>query len=118
MSGATRVHRPAEHRSRRIGGRRGRMGSMADPLATVSDLLRPVFAEIGGGGDVDPVVRPSDRADAQVNGALPLAKQLGDGTTPRQIAERVVASGVLDAVCSTVEIAGPGCVNLTFDPGD
>ena len=93
------------------------MGSMADPLATVSDLLRPVFAEIGGGGDVDPVVRPSDRADAQVNGALPLAKPLGDGTTPRQIAERVVASGVLDAVCSTVEIAGPGFVNLTFDPG-
>ncbi len=92
------------------------MGPMADPLATVSDLLRPVFAEIAGGGDVDPVVRPSDRADAQVNGALPLAKRIGDGTTPRQIAERVVASGVLDAVCSTVEIAGPGFVNLTFDP--
>jgi arginyl-tRNA synthetase len=93
------------------------MGAMADPLATVSDLLRPVFAEIAGGAEVDPVVRPSDRADAQVNGALPLAKQLGDGTTPRQIAERVVASGVLDDVCSAVEVAGPGFVNLTFDPG-
>lgn len=88
---------------------------MADPLAIVSDLLRPVFAEIAGSDDVDPVVRPSDRADAQVNGALPLAKQIGGN--PRQIAERVVASGVLDDVCSDVEIAGPGFVNLTFDAG-
>ena len=50
---------------------------MADPLTIVSDLLQPVFAEIAGRDDVDPVVRPSDRADAQVNGALPLAKQIG-----------------------------------------
>ncbi len=85
---------------------------MADPLPLVTDLLRPVFAEIAGAPDVDPVVRPSDRADAQVNGALPLAKQLG--TNPREIAQRVVDSGVLADVCSEVEIAGPGFINLTF----
>ncbi|MAT04527.1 MAG: arginine--tRNA ligase [Acidimicrobiaceae bacterium] len=85
---------------------------MADPLSLVNDLLTPVFADIAG-GPADPVVRPSDRADAQVNGALPLAKQLG--TNPREIAQRVVDSGALAKVCSDVEIAGPGFINLTFD---
>jgi arginyl-tRNA synthetase len=86
---------------------------VADPLAIVSDRLAPVFAEIAGRDDVDPVVRPSDRADAQVNGALPLAKQIG--ANPREIAQRVVDSGALTGVCSTLEVAGPGFVNLTFD---
>ena len=88
---------------------------MADPLSIVSDLLVPVFADIAGRpGDVaiDPVVRPSDRADAQVNGALPLAKQLG--VNPREIAQRVVDSGVLADACTDVEIAGPGFINITF----
>ncbi|MEZ5297670.1 MAG: arginine--tRNA ligase [Ilumatobacteraceae bacterium] len=84
---------------------------MADPLSLVNDLLLPVFADIAG-QPADPVVRPSDRADAQVNGALPLAKQLG--TNPREIAQRVVDSGALANVCSDVEIAGPGFINLTF----
>jgi arginyl-tRNA synthetase len=90
-------------------------GGVADPLSIVSDLLVPVFAEIAGRPGVDPVVRPSDRADAQVNGALPLAKQLG--TNPREIAQRVVDSEVLAGVCREIEIAGPGFINLTFDEG-
>jgi arginyl-tRNA synthetase len=90
------------------------MGDVADPLSIVSDLLAPVFAEIAG-APADPVVRPSDRADAQVNGALPLAKQIG--SNPREIAQRVVDSGALAGVCSEVEIAGPGFINLTFDDG-
>ena len=87
---------------------------MANPLTIVSDLLAPVFAEIAGvpTEEADAVVRPSDRADAQVNGALPLAKQLG--TNPREIAQRVVDSGVLADVCTDIEIAGPGFINLTF----
>jgi arginyl-tRNA synthetase len=87
--------------------------SVADPLNLISDLLVPVFRGIAGRDDVDPVVRPSDRADAQVNGALPLAKQIG--TNPRDVAQRVVDSGVLQQVCSSVEIAGPGFINITFD---
>jgi arginyl-tRNA synthetase len=85
---------------------------VADVLSTVNDLLAPVFADIAG-APADPVVRPSDRADAQVNGALPLAKRLG--SNPREIAQRVVDSGALDDVCSDVELAGPGFINLTFD---
>jgi arginyl-tRNA synthetase len=84
---------------------------MADPIATVTDLLRPVFRELAG-RDADPIVRPSDRADAQVNGVLPLAKQLG--RPPRELAQAVVDSGALAHVCSAVEVAGAGFVNLTF----
>ncbi len=60
-----------------------------DPLQRVAELLAPVFSSIAG-ESADPVVRPSDRADAQVNGALPLA------------------------MISSVEVAGPGFVNLVF----
>jgi len=82
-----------------------------DPLQRVAELLAPVFASIAG-ESADPVVRPSDRADAQVNGALPLAKALG--RNPREVAEEIIASGALDGVCSSVEVAGPGFVNLVF----
>ena len=82
-----------------------------DPLQRVAELLAPVFASIAG-EPADPVVRPSDRADAQVNGALPLAKALG--RNPREVAEEIIATGALDGVCSSVEVAGPGFVNLVF----
>ena len=85
---------------------------MPDPISVVADLLAPVFARVAGRDGVDPVVRPSDRADAQVNGALGLAKELG--RNPRDVAAEVVASGVLDGVCTDVEVAGPGFLNLTF----
>ncbi|HEY0520154.1 MAG TPA: arginine--tRNA ligase, partial [Ilumatobacteraceae bacterium] len=85
---------------------------MADPLVIVADLLAPAFASVAGGGDVDPVVRPSDRADAQANGALALAKQLG--RSPRDVAIDVVAAADL-AGKATVEVAGPGFINVTFD---
>jgi arginyl-tRNA synthetase len=86
---------------------------MADPLVIVAELLAPAFATVAGvDGDVDPVVRPSDRADAQANGALALAKQLG--RTPRDVAVDVVAAADL-AGKATLEVAGPGFINVTFD---
>jgi len=89
---------------------------MADPLHTISATLRDAFATVTGlpADTIDPVVRPSDRADAQVNGALALAKQIGKN--PREVAQAVVATGVLAPMCSSVEVAGPGFVNLTFTP--
>jgi hypothetical protein len=45
---------------------------MADPLVTVSQRLVPAFAAVAG-HPADPVVRPSDRADAQANRARALA---------------------------------------------
>ena len=85
---------------------------MSDPLATISDLLEPIFAGLNDGERADPTVRPSDRADAQINGALSLAKKIGG--KPRDIAQAIVDSGVLDGAASDLEIAGPGFVNVTF----
>ncbi len=87
---------------------------MADPLHTIAHTLRDAFAAVTGlpAAEIDPVVRPSPRADAQANGALALAKQLD--RNPRELAEAVVATGALASVCSAVEVAGPGFINLTF----
>jgi arginyl-tRNA synthetase len=85
---------------------------MADPLVVVAELLSPAFATVAGvEGAVDPVVRPSDRADAQANGALALAKQLG--RNPREVAVEVVAAADLGGKV-TLEVAGPGFINVTF----
>jgi arginyl-tRNA synthetase len=83
---------------------------MADPLLTVSRVLAPAFAEVAG-HDVDPVVRASDRADAQANGALALGKQLG--RNPRELADAVIAAAAIDGL-ATLELAGPGFINVTF----
>ncbi|MFA5774617.1 MAG: arginine--tRNA ligase [Ilumatobacteraceae bacterium] len=87
---------------------------MADPIVTVSERLAPAFAKFAGPDSpfVDPVVRRSDRADAQVNGSLALAKSLGKA--PAKVAKEILDSVDLSDICSAVEIAGPGFVNLTF----
>ena len=85
---------------------------MADPVLTVAELLQPTFRQIAGGEACDPVVRRSDRADAQVNGSLALAKSLGK--SPRDVAQMVLDVADLSAVCSEIEIAGPGFINVTF----
>ena len=85
---------------------------MSDPLASLSTLLAPLFADLNGGAPADPTVRPSDRADAQINGALALAKRLG--ANPRDLAQQVVDSGVLTDVATDLEVAGPGFINVTF----
>jgi len=86
---------------------------MADPLDLLTARLQPAFDAVAGAPGTDPVVRPSDRADAQANGALPLAKALG--RNPREIAQAVVDAADLDGVAA-VEIAGPGFLNLTLEP--
>ncbi|MEV7135643.1 arginine--tRNA ligase [Arthrobacter sp. NPDC093128] len=63
--------------------------------------------------DTDPVVRPSQFADIQVNAAMALAKKVG--LAPRDAAARIVESLELDGLCTGVEISGPGFINLTFD---
>ena len=85
---------------------------MSDPLFLLSQRLAGAFAAVAG-EQCDPVVRPSERADAQVNGALGLAKQIGG--TPRDVAARVLdEAGDLSDMVSVAEIAGPGFINVTF----
>ena len=63
--------------------------------------------------DTDPVVRPSQFADIQINAAMAIAKKVG--LPPRDAAARIVEALELDGLCTGVEISGPGFINLTFD---
>jgi arginyl-tRNA synthetase len=85
---------------------------MADLFALLTERLAPAFATVAGEEGVDPVVRPSDRADAQANGALALAKKLG--RPPRDVADDVIAASDLAGV-AVAEVAGPGFINLTVE---
>ena len=87
---------------------------MADPVGLVSQRIAAAFEMIAGqrAVGVDTAVRQSDRADAQVNGSLALAKVMG--ATPRDIALKVLEVAELQDICSATEVAGPGFINLTF----
>jgi len=87
---------------------------MLDPSSVLDQRLRAAFDAVAPGAD--PVLRVSDRADFQANGALALGKELG--VPPRQVAEQVVAAALLDDVCSQVEVSGPGFINLTLSDAE
>ena len=90
------------------------MNHVAAPLVTLAARLAPAFEAVAGRAGIDPVIRPSDRADAQANGALALAKELGK--SPREVADAVlVHARKLTDVCASVEVAGPGFLNIVFD---
>ena len=86
------------------------------PLSCSSDRLQPAFERVGSARRRRPRVvgRSSERADAQANGALPLARRLGRNPA-RWAAVVAEAAGDLVGV-ATVEIAGPGFLNLHVDP--
>ena len=83
---------------------------MPELRRVLSDRLRAAFDTLEPGAD--PVLRGSDRADFQANGALALAKRLG--RRPGDVAEQVVATARLGDICSAVWVSGPGFVNLTL----
>jgi arginyl-tRNA synthetase len=73
------------------------------------------------GPGLDPQLAPASKpefGDFQANGALPLAKPLGQ--PPRKIAEAVVeqlkADPAFTELCQDPQIAGPGFINLTLKP--
>lgn len=82
---------------------------MTDLRQLVSDRLAPAFAQVAG-EPVDPVVRRSDHADFQADGALPLAKKLR--RAPRDIAAEILERADLADLVEHAEIAGPGFINL------
>ena len=96
---------------------RGNLGNnerVADPIVYVEQRIAAAFATVGGAKavGVDTAVRASDRADAQVNGSIALAKALG--LTPRDVATKVLEAAELSDICSDAQVAGPGFINLTF----
>src|ERR1700733_11431503 len=83
---------------------------MPDASSVLLQRLQAAYDTVLPGAD--PVLRVSDRADFQSNGALPLAKVVG--RPPRQVADEVVAAVQLQDLCSLVEVSGPGFINLTL----
>lgn len=84
---------------------------MTSTYDTLSSRLQSAFDTLETGAD--PVLRTSDRSDYQANGVMALAKRLG--RPPRDVAQEIVERADLDGVAS-VEIAGPGFLNLTLRP--
>ena len=85
---------------------------MSDLKTVLGEAVTAAFAAEGVPADLARVT-PSDRpdlADFQSNGALAAAKRLGKN--PREIATAVAARLAGDARLSSVEIAGPGFINL------
>lgn len=75
--------------------------------AAIETALGPDFA------DEDPVIRPSQFADVQINAALALAKRAG--RPPREVASAIADALVLDGLAASIEVSGPGFINVTFD---
>ena len=88
---------------------------MADPIVYVEQRIAAAFAKVGGAAavGVDTAVRASDRADAQVNGSLALAKAMG--LKPHEVATKVLEVAEIKDICSDAQVAGPGFINLTFN---
>jgi len=78
---------------------------------TLHARLQTAFDTLDVGAD--PVLRTSERGDYQANGVMALAKRLG--RPPREVADDVVRALNLGDV-ATVEVAGPGFLNLTLTP--
>src|SRR5580698_2730659 len=87
-----------------------RQWGMPDAFSVLLQRLQSAFDTVSPGAD--PVLRASDRADFQANGALPLAKLVG--RSPQQVAADVVAAASLDDICAAVDVSGPGFINLTL----
>ena len=86
--------------------------------AQLRAAMQRAFAEVAA---PDPQLAPASKpefGDFQANGALPLAKPLGQ--PPRQIAQAIVAQLAADPafgeLCLEPVIAGPGFINLTLRP--
>ncbi|MGA1419380.1 MAG: arginine--tRNA ligase [Ilumatobacteraceae bacterium] len=79
--------------------------------ARIEEAVARLFPDTTSG--LDTVARPSEHADVQVNVALALAKRLG--RNPREVAEQIARSVDVGGVCRSVDVAGPGFLNITFE---
>src|SRR6201985_295417 len=92
----------------------------ADVLARVHAVCNVLAAEGGwpGGIDLSRVVveppRDAAHGDMATNAAMVLAKEAK--AKPRDLAEKIAAKLRQDDLIASVDIAGPGFINLTLKP--
>ena len=94
-----------------------RHGGAPLPVALLTTRLQSAIETVLGADfrDADPVLRRSAApkfGDFQANAAMALGKRAG--RPPRELAAAIVEAVELDDICSSVEIAGPGFINLTL----
>ncbi|EEC5159910.1 arginine--tRNA ligase [Salmonella enterica subsp. enterica] len=85
--------------------------------ALLSEKVSQAMIAAGAPADCEPQVRQSAKVqfgDYQANGMMAVAKKLG--MAPRQLAEQVLTHLDLSGIASKVEIAGPGFINIFFEP--
>ncbi|HZD97398.1 MAG TPA: arginine--tRNA ligase [Micromonosporaceae bacterium] len=80
----------------------------------MDSLARQLSQRISAHLGADPLIRVSDHADFQANGALAAARERR--TAPRELAAAVAAAILNDDVIDRAEPAGPGFINLTVAP--
>ncbi|MGA2092726.1 MAG: arginine--tRNA ligase [Sedimentisphaerales bacterium] len=94
---------------------------MHSVLDILEKRISEVMAEETGQRECSASVKPATDpkfGDYQVNGVMPLAKQLK--TNPRKLAEQIVAKLIkkssIENQVSSIETAGPGFINLRLKP--
>ena len=90
------------------------------PVAILTSRLQSAIETVLGEQfrRADPVLRRSATAqfgDFQANAAMALAKKVG--RPPRDLAQAIVDALDVGDVCSSVEVAGPGFINLKVADG-
>ena len=75
-----------------------------------TDALRTTFGSDADGADAMLVPAKPEFGDYQCNAAMPLAKKLKK--KPREIAEALMTSLNADDVLATMDISGPGFINM------
>ncbi|MFI6817051.1 arginine--tRNA ligase [Nonomuraea sp. NPDC050328] len=86
---------------------------MTDPQTVLTERVQQALAGAFGPeyANADPLIRPSQFADFQANVAMSLGKRLR--RPPREVAEEI-ANRLADFP-GTVEVSGPGFLNITLD---
>lgn len=94
-----------------------------DPITILDRALRSAIITAFGESlaDVDPAIRYSQNpqfGDYQANAAMALAKRLGGGGKPRDVALRIIESlpPEFDELAEKPEVAGPGFINIRLKP--
>ena len=86
-------------------------------LQEIKSRFKPVLdSMVDDSSDLLNMIRASKEGsfgDYQVNCAMPLKNLLGK--QPRDIANDMIGQIKIDDICQTVEVAGPGFINLTLD---
>ncbi len=91
-------------------------GMASDPKIELASRFHAALGAAFGDerAGTDPLIRPSAFGDYQANVAMSLAKALG--RPPREVAGAIVEHLEVGDLCDSVEVSGPGFINLTLRP--